>query len=331
MRYKLCIDQVRSIEWNLNLQEAVLFSYLFSASEWADQQDGFSYVSKKKIIQDIPILSQKRDTIYRLLKSLAKKGVIEYKNIDLVKVTDKGQQWHFIQPIEDLGKKSDPIEDLGKKSDPSEKNPSLPPETPLTSQKNPNNLGKKSEVTSEKNPSSISVLSDNNINNTIQGLVSDENTIIPPAEIRIMAAIEKTRAYFREWPYLVDRCKEASKNPNLTNKEIIEEIEKWIRYHGNEFYFLSNIEKNVSSSFLRWMGSPYRATEKKALKTPESSSFPSIYDKKFEDGLSPDMLPKYWQHLVSLGWKKTAYQGKAYWQKPNPPASITALATKMRI
>lgn len=81
---------------------------------------------------------------------------------------------------------------------------------------------------------------------------------LPEDERRIDEAVQRVRAYFRTYPAMVERCREAAKQPKLTNAQIIDEIKKWVRHHAEEFYFLANIEKKVSKSFISWMGSPYR-------------------------------------------------------------------------
>ncbi len=37
----LSINQAKSIEWELNLQQATLFSFILNAAYWADKQGGY--------------------------------------------------------------------------------------------------------------------------------------------------------------------------------------------------------------------------------------------------------------------------------------------------
>ncbi|MEX2964741.1 hypothetical protein, partial [Microbulbifer sp. TYP-18] len=149
MELTLSINQAKSIEWELNLQQATLFSFILGAASWADKQEGYWYLSKGKIIEELPILSDKRDTVYRLASQLIRKDLIERKIInggDYYRVTQKGLQWNKAE----VGKKSEGRKNI------------------RGSEKNPNNLGKKSEVGSEKNPTyqytNLSGYQDQNIN-----------------------------------------------------------------------------------------------------------------------------------------------------------------------
>lgn len=126
MKYTSLIDNVKSLEWGLSIQEAYLFSWVYSLPSWADKviigTDVFYFGSKTKAIEDYPLLTDKPDTVYRYYKSLEQKGLILIKKIDgkdYLALTEKSKTW-------------------GSKSEQSENNPRL--------------LGKKSEFNSEKNP-----------------------------------------------------------------------------------------------------------------------------------------------------------------------------------
>lgn len=136
MQFTIYINQPRATEWGLNLQQATLFAFLYELPSWATCHiiDGVSYyrIAYNKIISELPILSQHKDTIYRHMKALANLGIIEVQQQGadiLVRVTGKGAVWN-------RDGAGDPA--LGNKSEGSEKNPS--------------NLGKISDPTSEKNP-----------------------------------------------------------------------------------------------------------------------------------------------------------------------------------
>lgn len=126
MKYTSLIDNVKSLEWGLSIQEAYLFSWVYSLPSWADKviigTDVFYFGSKTKAIEDYPLLTDKPDTVYRYYKSLEQKGLILIKKIDgkdYLALTEKSKTW-------------------GSKSEQSENNPRL--------------LGKKSDLNSEKNP-----------------------------------------------------------------------------------------------------------------------------------------------------------------------------------
>ena len=144
MQYTITISQTKAIEWELNAQQALLFAFIYEVPSWAKpvRIDGgiFYALSKAKIIEELPLLTEKPDTAYRLLKQLEAAGVIELSHtagITLVRLTDKGRGWN-------------------RKEDGSEKYPN---QAQKASEKNPSEVGKKSEVgrkkirgRSEKNP-----------------------------------------------------------------------------------------------------------------------------------------------------------------------------------
>lgn len=118
MKYTMFIDQVHSIEWGLNLQEAAIFNFLYTVPTWAEAKliDGklFYHASRNKAIQDYPIVSEKPDTIYRIYRRLQSAGVIEWVKDglrDMILITEKGKQWNNSEKnptlIQELGKKSD--------------------------------------------------------------------------------------------------------------------------------------------------------------------------------------------------------------------------------
>lgn len=103
MQYTFMIDQSKSIEWGLTPQESILFAFLHQVPTWAKPitQDGqvFYAISKLKIVEEVPILTDKPDTAYRILKSLHSKGVISLSStsrITLVQITDKGKVWNRV-------------------------------------------------------------------------------------------------------------------------------------------------------------------------------------------------------------------------------------------
>ena len=103
MKYFLSLDLIHLKEWGLNPSQGMLFAYLFNVPTWAtpEQLDGqtFYFCCRSNIITDTGgTITDKPDTIYRLLKDLDKAGVIQYaKNgrKDLVRITEKGRKWSF--------------------------------------------------------------------------------------------------------------------------------------------------------------------------------------------------------------------------------------------
>lgn len=127
MKYSSLIDNVHSVAWGLNIQEAYLFDWLYSLPSWAkssiiDGQD-FYFASRNKACQELPLITDKADTMYRHYKALEVKGLISIKKVDgadYVALTKKAKEW-------------------GRQSEHSEK---IPKNTDF----NPDSLGKNSDI-----------------------------------------------------------------------------------------------------------------------------------------------------------------------------------------
>ncbi len=145
MQFTLSINQVKSLEWGLNSQQALLFAFVYSCPSWTTPvktENGiFFALSKAKIVEELPLLTDKPDTAYRMLKALEEAGLIDLSstaNITLFRLTKKAAEWN-------------------KKEDGSEKYPTSPTSKGRknlrsTSEKSPSKVGKKSEQGSEKSP-----------------------------------------------------------------------------------------------------------------------------------------------------------------------------------
>lgn len=104
MKISIYINQEKTLEWQLTTNESILCSYLISVAGeyWVRNEtiDGrkYAWISKNKILKDMPMLTDKVDTVYKLLKSLDKKGVISYckkGSKDMIALTKKSSEWNF--------------------------------------------------------------------------------------------------------------------------------------------------------------------------------------------------------------------------------------------
>jgi len=152
MRYNTTINNVKANEWNLDIKLAYLFAWMYELPSWADKSTiegkDYYFASKNKAIDELPLLTDKRDTMYRYYKQLESLNLIEIKKIDskdYICLTSKAKQWN------------------GYKSD--------------TSDKNPNELGNKSENPSDKNPTYNNTISynKNKYNENSQKVSQPEN------------------------------------------------------------------------------------------------------------------------------------------------------------
>lgn len=113
MRITSFINNSKCIEWELNMQQGALFDLLNQLHTWAEPIiiDGEMYywASKQMICNEIPLAYNKVDTVYRALKTLSEKGLINYKKYgdkDCISLTQKGKEWNSeINPA--LGNKSE--------------------------------------------------------------------------------------------------------------------------------------------------------------------------------------------------------------------------------
>lgn len=132
MRFSTYINNQKALEWGLNANQAALFDLLNQASSWAEEiiVDGIVYywVSRNKVLEELPLFYKTGDTVYRHFSELNEKGLIVYLkqgkhgDKDLIRLTEKGKSWNEFKPEQNR--------------DNSEINPSLGDE-----------LGNKSEIT----------------------------------------------------------------------------------------------------------------------------------------------------------------------------------------
>lgn len=101
MEYTVVINQQKSVEWGLNQSQAVLFAFVYGVPSWAESitLSGAVYyrLSKHKIVTELPLLTDKPDTAYRILQQLKQKQLIEIKIIDgeqYISLTEKTTQWN---------------------------------------------------------------------------------------------------------------------------------------------------------------------------------------------------------------------------------------------
>ena len=100
MRFITTINNKKCLEWEINATQGILFSLLYEAGEWAETEivDGkeYYYISKESVIEQLPMYFDKIDTVYRTIKILHEKGLVEYvkkRRRDYVRLTKKGKEW----------------------------------------------------------------------------------------------------------------------------------------------------------------------------------------------------------------------------------------------
>ncbi len=185
MQFTITINQVKALEWGLNSQQALLFAFIYGCPSWTKPvttDDGvFFALSKAKIVEELPLLTDKPDTAYRMLKALDEAGLIQLSstsNITLFRLTAKAAEWN--QKLDGSEKYPTPPENTGRKKIRS------------TSDKSPNKVGKKSEQGSEKSPTN----QDTNHQDTNQGTSQDlpEGAALPTQSGSLMLVVDRPDA-----------------------------------------------------------------------------------------------------------------------------------------
>ena len=138
MRFTVYFNQARMLEWGLNPNHAALVSALNQVHTWAELSmignKPFFWVSRQRVMEELPGFFTKADTVYRAFRELAAKGLVEYikhDGKDMVSLTDKIKLWN-VQPSEmnpTLGNESDSRKQIRENSE-----------------MNPKNLGNESDI-----------------------------------------------------------------------------------------------------------------------------------------------------------------------------------------
>ena len=104
MRFSTTLNNQKCMEWKINATQGILVALLYEVNAWANEEiiddKIYYFVSRNLILKELPMFFEKADTVYRNLKVLAEKGIIEYikhKGMDLIRLTEKGKSWNFIE------------------------------------------------------------------------------------------------------------------------------------------------------------------------------------------------------------------------------------------
>lgn len=226
MRFSTYLNNAKCMEWQINATQGILFSLLYEAPAWAKEEiienKAYYFVSRNLILNELPMFFEKSDTVYRNLKVLQEKGLIEYikqGKKDLIKITSKGKTWNEF------------------KENNSEKNPN----SEQNSEKNPSKFGKKSEKqenNSEKNPTNNNTIY--NYNNTN---ILNNNIYVKNEFSRVCEEIKN------KWIKIAHEYKLSGTQLKITEKRkrVINNLLK--EYSAEEV--LQAMEKVHTSSFLQ--------------------------------------------------------------------------------
>jgi hypothetical protein len=174
MQYRTLIDNVAAKSWGLTINQAYILDWIIQLSTWADKTiingDVFYFASRHKAVEELPLLTDKADTIYRYYKQLEDIGLLILKKIDnkdYVAVTKKCAIWGRVK---DNKQQSEMNPNIGNESEKSEMNP--------------NKLGFESENNSDLNPTyntiSINHTTNNQTTNTGGEEIFEQQPYVPP-------------------------------------------------------------------------------------------------------------------------------------------------------
>ena len=103
MRYTTLINNVRAVEWKLNLPQAYFFAWLYELPSWAETVivDGNTYYfcARQKVVEELPMLTGNTSTVYSHLKQLQSLGLVTYIKVgkkDFVRLTEKSSTWNEV-------------------------------------------------------------------------------------------------------------------------------------------------------------------------------------------------------------------------------------------
>jgi hypothetical protein len=256
MRAISIIDNFRAVEWDLNLPQAYLFDYLYSAPTWAESivinGATWYWVARQKPLEDLPLSSRKKskDTIYRLFVGLAEKGVINHQKFgpkDCIQITEKGKLWK-----------------TGKFSEAADNSPIY---NSLSSSNN--RVNSMSENNREHGKFSEQP------KNTPSGL--------PIEEQRIQEALRVCTKYFEEdFPAMKKALLERNRL-DLTTNEFFTELENWIRHNSLNIMLMQDPARHIPKSFSLWLS----RTKAFGQSGKKKASAPQTYTPKGRRSYSP--------------------------------------------
>lgn len=113
MKHIILINQLKAVEWGLNLSQAAIFAFCYELPAWAEtviiNDEIFYFAARQKGVIEMPIVTEKPDTIYRIFKTLEERGLVVWRKFDgkdCIKLTEKAKLWNS-ENFPSVGKKSE--------------------------------------------------------------------------------------------------------------------------------------------------------------------------------------------------------------------------------
>lgn len=101
MQYNSYVDNSFCLKHELNITQGALFDLFTRLHSWSQEviinNEVFWFISRTKVLDELPLAYTKTDTVYRHFKLFNEKGLIEYKKYqgkDCVRLTSEGKKWN---------------------------------------------------------------------------------------------------------------------------------------------------------------------------------------------------------------------------------------------
>ena len=168
MKYTILgFNQEKALELGFDVEDLLIIRWFvdfYSSSKMIKMNVGdktYAWVNYSRVIEDIPILNMKKDTLSRHMKKICETGIMEHETLkqggtfSLYKLTDKYNQ------LISTDKKT---EGTDKKTEGTDKKTEGTEKKTEGTEKNPEGYGKKSQPVTDKNPEqNINLLNNNSI------------------------------------------------------------------------------------------------------------------------------------------------------------------------
>ena len=225
MQFLTTINNAKCLEWGINGTQGALFSLLYEINAWAKEEiidnKVYYFISRNKILYEMPLYYEKTDTIYRHLKVLKEKGIIEYIKAgkkDLIRITEKGKEWNFLK---------------------SDKSSEINPSKIKNSEINPTKLGNKSDKSSEINPTNQDTILNQDTNTSSKEKINKKEKV----EIESVYKSEEFKETFNEFIDMRKSIKKPATNKAI--EMIIIKLEKV----NNEEQAIKMLERSIINNW----------------------------------------------------------------------------------
>jgi len=250
MRFNTSINNVKAKEWGLNLPLSYLFAWFYELPSWANkvviENEIYYFASKNKAVQELPLLTEKKDTMYRYYKQIEKLGLIKIKKVDdkdYICLTKKAMGWNYSSDNSELN--PTPRKQIRTTS---ETNPTPRKQIRTTSDLNPTPLGNKSDPPSDLNPTYNNTNTNNNTKDNSKTIIKSKNEkekeVFTEKDFpKILIELGADETHVKDWM-------KSRKNKKATNSQTA--LKRFIKECSNHQYPIADAVKDCAEN--SWSG-----------------------------------------------------------------------------